>query len=34
MGFPGGLEGKECAYKFGRPPGFDPWAGRIHWRRA
>ena len=29
LGFPGGSDSKEC----GRP-GFDPWVGRILWRRA
>ena len=27
-GFPGGSAGKEC-----RRPGFDPWVGKIPWRR-
>ena len=27
-GFPGGLDGKEC-----RRPGFNPWVGKIPWRR-
>ena len=32
MGFPGGSDGRvhlQC-----RRPGFDPWVGRISWRRA
>ena len=32
-GFPGGDSGKEPAYQ-GRKPWFDPWVGRIPWRRA
>ena len=32
MGFPGGSEGKESACNAGRP-GFDPWVGKIPWRR-
>ena len=31
LGFPGGSEGKESAYK---RPGFNPWVGKIPWRRA
>ena len=31
MGFPGGLDGKACP-QCGRP-GFDPWVGKIPWRR-
>ena len=30
--FPGGSDGKASAYNADRP-GFDPWAGRIPWRR-
>ena len=29
MGFPGGSDGLQC----GRP-GFDPWVGKISWKRA
>ena len=32
MGFPGGSDGKESACKC-RKPGFDPWVGKIPWRR-
>ena len=32
MGFPGGSAGKESALQCGRP-GFDPWVGKIPWRR-
>ena len=32
MGFPGGSDGKESAYSAG-DPGFDPWVGKIPWRR-
>ena len=31
--FAGGLAGKESACHVGRP-GFNPWAGKIPWRRA
>ena len=31
-GFPGGSDGKASAYNAGRP-GFDPWVGKIPWRR-
>ena len=31
-GFPDGSDGKECL-QCGRP-GFDPWVGKIPWRRA
>ena len=31
-GFPGGSVGKEPTCKAGRP-GFDPWVGKIPWRR-
>ena len=36
QGFPGGTSGKEPAYQFRRPKrrGFDPWVGKIPWRRA
>ena len=33
MGFPGGLDGKECAWNAGRP-GFNPWVGKISQRRT
>ena len=32
LGFPGGSAGKESACNGGRP-GFDPWVGKIPWRR-
>ena len=32
MGFPGGSEGKASASNAGKPR-FDPWAGKIPWRR-
>ena len=32
MGFPCGSAGKESACHVGRP-GFDPWVGKIPWRR-
>ena len=32
LGFPGGSVGKESAGNAGRP-GFDPWVGKIPWRR-
>ena len=32
-GFPGGSDGKESAYN-ARDPWFDPWVGKIPWRRA
>ena len=32
MGFPGGSDSKECLQC--RRPGFDPWVGKIPWRRA
>ena len=31
-GLPGGSDGKESACQ-GRKPGFDPWVGKIPWRR-
>ena len=31
MGFPGGSAGKESACNAG--PGFNPWVGKIPWRR-
>ena len=33
MGFPGGLVGKESVCDAG-DLGFDPWVGKIPWRRA
>ena len=35
MGFPGGASGKEpaCKYKRHKRLGFDPWFGKIPWRR-
>ena len=36
MGFPGGTSGKEpaCQCSSHRRYGFDPWVGKIPWRRA
>ena len=36
MGFPGGTSGKEPTYQCKRCKrhGFDPWVGKISWRRA
>ena len=36
MGFPGITSGKEPAYQCRRHKrhGFDPWVGKIPWRRA
>ena len=36
MGFPGGASGKEPAFQHRRckRPGFDPWVGKIPWKRA
>ena len=37
MGFPGGASGKELACQRGRHTKthwFDPWVGKIPWRRA
>ena len=36
MGFPGGTSGKEPSCQCKRPKrrGFDPWVGKIPWRRA
>ena len=36
MGFPGGARGIEsaCQWKRCRRRGFDPWVGKIPWRRA
>ena len=33
LGFPGGSDGKKSACIVGEP-GFDPWVGKIPWRRA
>ena len=33
MGFPGGSDGKKICLQCGRP-GFDPWVGKIPWRKA
>ena len=35
-GFPGGTSGKEptCQHKRCKRLGFDPWVGKIRWRRA
>ena len=33
MGFPGGSDGKEAGLQC-RKSGFDPWVGKIPWRRA
>ena len=32
LGFPCGSAGKESSYNAGRP-GFDPWVGKIPWRK-
>ena len=34
--FPGGASGREstCQYRRHKRHGFDPWVGRIPWRRA
>jgi len=32
LGFPGGMSCKEFAFQC-RRLGFDPWAGKIPWRR-
>ena len=36
LGFPGGASGKElaCQFKSCKRRGFDPWVGKIPWRRA
>ena len=36
QGFPGGTSGKEpaCQHRRHKQPGFDPWVGKISWRRA
>ena len=35
-GFPGGSAGKEpiCQCRRRKRPGFNPWVGKIPWRRA
>ena len=35
MGFPGGASGKEpvCQYRRYKRHGFNPWVGKITWRR-
>ena len=33
MDFPGGSDGKESAHNVGDLGLFDPWAGKIPWRR-
>ena len=36
LGFPGGSGGKESSHNAGERgsiPGFDPWVGKIPWRR-
>ena len=33
LGLPGGSDGKESAYNAGKP-GFNPWVGKIPWRRV
>ena len=35
-GFPGGASGKEptCQCRGHKRPGFDPWVGKIPWKRA
>jgi len=33
MGIPGGSDGKKICLQCGRP-GFNPWLGKIPWRRA
>ncbi|CAI9154631.1 unnamed protein product [Rangifer tarandus platyrhynchus] len=32
-GFPGGSDGKESVHNAGERPRFDPWVGKIPWRR-
>ena len=36
LGFPGGASGKEpaCCWRRLKRHGFDPWVGKIPWRRA
>ena len=36
LGFPGGASGKEsiCQLRRHKRGGFDPWVGKIPWRRA
>ena len=33
IGFPGGLDNKESTRNAGERAGFDPWFGKIPWRR-
>ena len=33
-GFPGGVSGKEPTCRKCKRPGFEPWVGKIPWRRA
>ena len=35
MGFPGGTSGKEltCQHRRHKKCGFDPWVGKIPWRK-
>ncbi|CAI9172309.1 unnamed protein product [Rangifer tarandus platyrhynchus] len=36
QGFPGGVSGKEpaCQYRRCKRFRFDPWVGKIHWRKS
>ena len=36
LGFPGGARGKEpaCQCRENKRHGFDPWVGKIPWKRA
>ena len=36
LGFPGGASGKEpaCQYRRCKRRGFDPWVGKIPWKRT
>ena len=36
LGFPGGASGKEpaCQCRRHKRSGFDPWGGKVPWRRA
>ena len=34
MGFPSGVSSKWCQCRRHKRPEFDPWAGKIPWRRA
>jgi len=33
LDFPGGSDGKVSVYNEGDRPRFDPWVGKIPWRR-